>query len=324
MRQQTTRSSAFTLVELLAVIAILVLLISLLLPTLSGARELAERAKCLDNYRQIGQALHGFAATHMERGPGHANICKYADRSTWNYQDSNMINNSGFNVLGWKGILNIEYFKLDTRTVGKFPGWLPMTNSPPGGTSTPYSSDMVTRKTQLACPSVRVTPTNYCYREMMVGSDFDGGLYSWSGWDSNNPAEGPYGFRVEPPPPIPYNTGLDPNIWQTLQGPNPRWSIYTLGPRYASFPDPAGQFAVWESDYAGDNTGQYYNATGPATDLTVNDVGQYSKPWVGHGGQYAFRHHGLTAVFLLHDGHVETLGPKDRIMGKERYAFKLP
>ncbi len=55
------RCSGFTLLEVLTVLAVAVLLVSLLLPSLRSARQQAKKTACLSNLRQVGLAIQAYA-----------------------------------------------------------------------------------------------------------------------------------------------------------------------------------------------------------------------------------------------------------------------
>jgi|GEM_PF-5552527 len=82
---------AFTLIELLVVIAIIALLVSILLPSLGRAKELARRAACASNMRAWGLTAFQFANEHdgyfpAAHGPEHRQAnrrCGRNARSEW-------------------------------------------------------------------------------------------------------------------------------------------------------------------------------------------------------------------------------------------------
>lgn len=70
------KQNGFTLIELLVVISIIALLIGILLPALSGARETAQMVSCQSNQRQVGLLLWNYASDWNDYWP------PYADPST--------------------------------------------------------------------------------------------------------------------------------------------------------------------------------------------------------------------------------------------------
>jgi prepilin-type N-terminal cleavage/methylation domain-containing protein len=67
------RKEGFTLIELLIVISIIALLMAVLLPALSRAREQAKRAVCGNNLKQIGVAMIGYTGDYDDALPWYGN-----------------------------------------------------------------------------------------------------------------------------------------------------------------------------------------------------------------------------------------------------------
>lgn len=72
----------FTLVELLVVIVIISVLIGLLLPAVVGSRESARQVECVNNQRQLGQAIKQYEGA-KDRLPGYINSFSGSSNLSW-------------------------------------------------------------------------------------------------------------------------------------------------------------------------------------------------------------------------------------------------
>ena len=86
MRKAREKSNGFTLVELLVVISIIGVLMAMLLPAVSAARESARLAQCLNNNRQICTALTAYSSANGSFPPGMPE-CMSAVPSSNNYSN---------------------------------------------------------------------------------------------------------------------------------------------------------------------------------------------------------------------------------------------
>jgi prepilin-type N-terminal cleavage/methylation domain-containing protein len=93
MGRASNNRGAFTLVELLVVIAVIGILMAVLLPAIQAARESARRSQCLNNLMQIGLALQSYSDSHHRLPPASTSA---VDVGIWNYETNPSIHVHSF------------------------------------------------------------------------------------------------------------------------------------------------------------------------------------------------------------------------------------
>ena len=80
---RNNKATGFTLIELLVVIAIIAVLVSLLLPSLSRAKETARAVTCLSNLRSVGMTVVMYCGDSNEALPPYADADAVGRLVTW-------------------------------------------------------------------------------------------------------------------------------------------------------------------------------------------------------------------------------------------------
>lgn len=151
--RRNDRRSALTLIEVLVAVGVMGLLAALLLPIILSAREASRRMQCLNNLRQLAQAVHNHVTVHQNQLP-------YTSTNGTDAQGKKLLPSISphrhlLPVLDQSVLYtNIDFHDMSINAPG----------SPPAFSSPSHSQLLEIRVPVFLCPSDVQRPgaTNYC------------------------------------------------------------------------------------------------------------------------------------------------------------------
>lgn len=206
MTRGEARKTGFTLIELLVVVAIIALLISILLPSLSGAKRVARRVACGSNLRQIATSAAAYGTDEREwivgapNGSGNPAALPISETEYWNR------GYAACTPWDWAGPLMTNYmgqqefprnrFKRMSKTRegvfycpdNKAPAMIPWPSPPPQSQTTEDGIDYAIQR----APSYLTNWKMLCVGDSYIQTKQDNGV-SWvvynSGWETRLPLD---------------------------------------------------------------------------------------------------------------------------------------
>lgn len=120
-------AAAFTLVELLVVIAVIGVLVAMLLPAVQAAREASRRSSCANHLKQLALAIHNYEGAYRTFPSGYVSYSHYATIASLPAEDFDATTWDAAPGWSWGALLLpfLEQTALGDQLDSRLPAWHP-------------------------------------------------------------------------------------------------------------------------------------------------------------------------------------------------------